>query len=240
MRVVISQSMYFPWVGLLEQVRLCDVFVHYDDVQFSKGSFVNRVQIKPPWGVCWLSVPLSGMRLGQSIEDVEIQEMGRWCGRHISLLTQSFEGARFANEAIGIVKKVYESPHTKIGALARTSLMAVCEYFGLTEGKEFIDVKDIGIKGCGSERVLSIVKKIGGSEYITGHGALDYLDHQAFENAGIRVRYMNYEKVPYPQLHGSFTPFVSSLDLIANCGKAGVSVIKSNAIDWREFHNESE
>ena len=81
MRVVISQSMLFPWVGLLEQVRLCDVFVHYDDVQFSKGSFVNRVQIKPPSGVCWLSVPLSGMRLGQSIEDVEIQEISRWSGR---------------------------------------------------------------------------------------------------------------------------------------------------------------
>ena len=44
--VVISQPMLFPWVGMFEQVALADVFVHYDDVQFSKGSFTNRVQLK--------------------------------------------------------------------------------------------------------------------------------------------------------------------------------------------------
>ena len=44
--VVISQPMLFPWVGMFEQIRLADVYVHYTDVQFSKGSFVNRVQIK--------------------------------------------------------------------------------------------------------------------------------------------------------------------------------------------------
>ena len=36
MNVVISQPMLFPWVGMLEQVRLADSYVHYSDVQFSK------------------------------------------------------------------------------------------------------------------------------------------------------------------------------------------------------------
>ena len=44
--VVISQPMFFPWVGMFEQIALADVYVHYDDVQFSKGSFTNRVQLK--------------------------------------------------------------------------------------------------------------------------------------------------------------------------------------------------
>ena len=44
--VVISQPMYFPWVGMLEQMALADVWVHLDDAQFSKGGFFNRVQIK--------------------------------------------------------------------------------------------------------------------------------------------------------------------------------------------------
>lgn len=38
--------MFFPWVGFLEQLKLVDVYVFYDDVQFSKGSFTNRVQVK--------------------------------------------------------------------------------------------------------------------------------------------------------------------------------------------------
>ena len=41
--------MYFPWVGLLEQVCSADCFVHYDDVQYVRG-FCNRVQMKVPNG----------------------------------------------------------------------------------------------------------------------------------------------------------------------------------------------
>ena len=81
-RVVISQSMLFPWVGLLEQVRLADAFVHYDDVQFSKGSFVNRVQLKTPQGVRWMTVPLHDLHLGQRIDEVRIAPAGEWRARH--------------------------------------------------------------------------------------------------------------------------------------------------------------
>jgi hypothetical protein len=46
---------------------------------------------------------------------------------------------------------------------------------------------------------------------------------------------MEYERRPYQQLHRSFDPHVSILDLIANCGQAGRQYIASSTIDWREF-----
>ena len=52
--VVISQPMYFPWIGIFEQIRLADVFVFYDDVQFTRG-FINRVQYKTPQGTGWIT-----------------------------------------------------------------------------------------------------------------------------------------------------------------------------------------
>ena len=66
--VVVSQPMFFPWVGMFEQIRLADAYVHYTDVQFSKGSFVNRVQIKTADGFRWLTVPLKNVALGQNID----------------------------------------------------------------------------------------------------------------------------------------------------------------------------
>ena len=45
MKVVITQSMLFPWVGMLEQIRLADILIHYDDVAFSEvvfNIFYNR------------------------------------------------------------------------------------------------------------------------------------------------------------------------------------------------------
>ena len=41
--------------------------------------------------------------------------------------------------------------------------------------------------------------------------------------------------IPYKQNHGPFTPFVSALDLVANCGKDGIEVMVSETKAWRDF-----
>ena len=72
-------------------------------------------------------------------------------------------------------------------------------------------------------------------EYITGHGARNYLDHKLFNNSDVDVKYMQYNYEEYKQQHGNFTPYVTALDLVANCGKEGISFISTIPVDWREF-----
>jgi hypothetical protein len=61
------------------------------------------------------------------------------------------------------------------------------------------------------------------------------LDHEKFDAVGARVNYLDYQKHPYPQQHGLFTPYVSALDLIANCGPDGRDVLCSKAVYWKSF-----
>ena len=91
------------------------------------------------------------------------------------------------------------------------------------------------IHGSSWERVLSIVKAVGGRRYVTAHGAANYLDHQAFEAQGISVEYVDYSQESYSQLHGSFTPYVSVLDLVANLGPRANDAIRPKTIPWQEF-----
>ena len=70
------------------------------------------------------------------------------------------------------------------------------------------------------------------------NGGVDYLDHELFNEVGIAVEYMDYEKCEYPQLYGEFTPFVSALDLLANCGQEGRDVIAPQTVCWKDFINE--
>ncbi len=235
MRVVITQSMLFPWVGLLEQMRLADVFVHYDDVQFSKGSFTNRVQVKTATGRRWMTVPLRDLQLGTVIDEVKTAPAVHWRDKHLSLLEQSFQGAPHAEEALSLAREVYAGDLPNIGHLARSSMIALGRYFGLLEGKRVLDVRELGIGGSGSQRVLDIVRGVGGTTYVTGHGARNYLDHEAFEQAGVKVHYMRYACNPYPQRWGEFTPFVTALDLVASLGRDGRRHISSTGVSWRDF-----
>ncbi len=235
MKVVITQSMLFPWVGLLEQIRLADVIVFYDDVQFSKGSFTNRVQVKTPTGIQWMTVPLQDLKLGAVIDEVKTVPAVQWREKHLVLLDRSFKGAPYTNDAVLMAREIYSVDHPSIGHLARTSMLALSHYFGLLEGKRVLDVRELCVKGSGSQRVLDIVRAIGGTIYITGHGARNYLDHEAFEASGVKVHYMHYERHPYPQLWGEFTPFVTALDLLANLGRDGQYQIAPACVPWREF-----
>jgi hypothetical protein len=227
--------MYFPWVGLLEQIRLADVFVHYDDVQFSKGSFSNRVQIKTHKGVAWMTIPLLGVRMGQSICEVQIDETRDWRGQHQDLLYQAYLDAPFRDEMLGLVQRVHERPAYSLADITRASIVELTRYFDLERTTRFVDSESLCIPGNGSRRVLDIVLALGGDRYVTGHGAKNYLDHASFEQSSIAVEYMDYRFVSYPQLHGAFTPYVSALDLVANCGMEGSAVICSSALSWREF-----
>lgn len=234
-RVVISQPMYFPWVGMLEQIRLADHFVFYDDVQFSKGSFVNRVQIKTASGIKWLTVPLNGLSLGQRIQDVQIDARKDWRRQHIDMLRQAYAGTPHLKDMLDLVKDVFDANPQTIGQLSELSMMALCHYFELSASRRFDHIANLGIAGSGSQRVLDIVTHLGGNRYITGLGAANYLDHEAFERAGVQVEYMAYQKQPYPQQHGEFTPYVSALDLVANLGREGRSCICSSTVNWKAF-----
>ncbi len=240
MQVVLSQSMYFPWLGFLEQIRLADAFVLYDDVQFSKGSFTNRVQIKTSTGVRWMTVPLLGLRLGQHIDAVQLDDRQDWRSRHRHQLAVAYRDAPFATEMLDLVDTVFSKPVATLSQLAYASTLALADYFGLSTHLRQYSASEMNIPGTGSQRVLDIVLAVGGTHYITGHGGRKYLKHQAFEEYGVTVRYMDYLRLPYPQLHGAFTPHVSALDLIANCGKGGIRYIQSTTTTWEKFVNESK
>lgn len=232
--VVISQSMYFPWVGLLEQVRLSDIFVHYDDVQYARG-FCNRVQVKTAQGSKWISVPLRDWHRGQRIDEIVIDNRIDWRSQHRELLRQAYFKAPFRDEMLALVDELFCRELPILADLARESLLSLARYFGLIENQEFMKSRDLNVPGSSSQRLLDITRAVGGNVYVTGHGASNYLDHMLFERSGISVHYMNYLMNPYPQLHGNFTPYVSSLDLVANCGPLGERVICPKTIDWKEF-----
>ncbi len=233
--VVISQPLFFPWVGLFEQIRLADVYVHYDDVAFSKGSFVNRVQLKTPYGPEWMTIPLRSRRLGQPINELIADDQQDWRARHLTRLEQLYRAAPYRDEMLELVASLYERPFPRLSNLLREVIEAVCRYFCLAQQTQFLLSSELGIGNSSSQRVLAVVRQLGGDRYVTGHGARNYLDHEAFAAAGICVEYLDYQRRPYPQQFGSFDPHVSILDLIANVGRAGGGSICSPTVPWREF-----
>ena len=233
--VVITQPMYFPWVGMLQQIRRCSTLVFYNDVQYSKGSFTNRVQVKTSGGRKWLTVPLRKVELGQHICDVEIDNRKDWQNSHRDFLRQAFADAPYRNDMLAVVDRVFSGGYRLLADVSRASMVSLMEYFELEKNLRILDSEALAVDGKSTQRVVDICLALKGQHYITGHGAKNYLDHEEFETKNISVSYLDYQLSPYPQSFGDFTPYVTGLDLVAHCGRSGAEYIQGGLTPWRDF-----
>lgn len=72
-KVGVIQSNYIPWKGYFDLIHDVDLFVFYDDVQYTKNDWRNRNLIKTPTGAKWLTIPVSS-NLNNLIYEVELKD----------------------------------------------------------------------------------------------------------------------------------------------------------------------
>ena len=78
-----------------------------------------------------------------------------------------------------------------------------------------------------TERLADLCAQAGGTEYISGPAAKDYIEDHYFIERGIKLSWFDYNGyLEYPQLWGEFTHGVTILDLLFNCGKDAPSFMR--------------
>jgi hypothetical protein len=89
---------------------------------------------------------------------------------------------------------------------------------------------DLHPAGKSNELLVDILKRVKADRYLSGVGARAYFDPVPFDKAGIEVIWQDFKHPVYPQLHGEFIPYLSSIDLLFNCGRENSSKILRNCI----------
>ncbi|HEX7555198.1 MAG TPA: WbqC family protein, partial [Leptolinea sp.] len=82
-----------------------------------------------------------------------------------------------------------------------------------------------GVEGTKTDRLISILEKVGATHYFSGPSARDYIENEKFAEAGIKLDYMGYDYPEYPQLYPPFDPQVSILDTLFMMGDETLKTI---------------
>lgn len=225
-KVAIVQSNYIPWKGYFDMIACVDEFILYDDMQYTRRDWRNRNQIKTPQGVQWITVPvLVKGKYHQKIRETEID--GRdWAADHWKSLSQNYRRAPHFGEIAAWVEPLYlGETYTHISQLNRRFIEAVSGYLGY---KTVISNSwDYTLMDGKSERLADLCAQAGGTEYISGPAAKDYIEESEFTSRGIKLTWFDYAGYPeYPQLWGEFQHGVTILDLLFNCGKEAPQFMK--------------
>ena len=218
-RVAINQSNYIPWKGYFDLMHDVDLFLFYDDVQFTVRDWRNRNRVKTPQGLSWLTVPV-GSDTNRRICDVRIVDAS-WQDRHWRTLQHAYGRAPFFATYAPFLESVYRGR-------VWTSLSELNQFLITHIARENLGIEvEIGDSAAYSttsakqERIVDLLHAVGATAYHSGPAAKAYLDPERFAREGIDLVWKDYSGYPeYPQMHPPFEHAVTVLDLLFHTGPA--------------------
>jgi hypothetical protein len=225
MRTAILQPFYLPYAGVFELVRLADVFVLYDDVQFVAQNWQCRNRIKTAQGVQWLTVPIHRDH-GQLIKDVRVNNSKPWGRKHWRSIAQAYAKAPHVDLLEHELRPLLERRWTSLCELNLTTFRAICDVLGLD--RTFLRSSELSLTGKGNDRVLDCCRAVGATSYLSGPAGRAYLREEDFGAAGIALEYLDFEHPTYEQLHGDFVSHLSVLDTLAHLGPDTAAVLEGS------------
>ena len=221
MKCVILQPSYIPWRGFFDQVRKADLFVFYDDVQYDKRGWRNRNRIKTPSGPLWLTVPV--LAKGSQTEHIPIHEIRvcwdePWNRAHWKSIQMAYARAPFFKQYAALVEEKYAGHPELLADFTIELTIVLARALGIQHTQFARSSQIEGVEGAKTDRLISVLQKVGASHYISGPSAKDYIEDDKFAAAGITLEYMSYDYPEYPQLYPPYDPQVSILDLFFMLG----------------------
>ena len=220
MRVAILQPSYIPWRGLFHQIQKVDTFIFYDDVQYDKHGWRNRNRIKFPGDPKWLTIPV---RSGGSVTDkipihrIEVIWDKEWANAHRQTMQQAYKTAPFWKRYVPLLDDFYSRKPALLADFTIDFTIALARELGVGD-RQFLRSSSLPSEGTKTDRLISILKPLGCTHYVSGPSAKDYLEEDKIAAAGMTLEYMTYNYPEYPQLHPPYDPQVSVLDLLFMTG----------------------
>jgi len=224
-RIAIVQSSYIPWKGYFDLIRSVDAFLLLDNVQFTRRDWRSRNRIKTRQGLAWLSIPVhTHGRYTQLIQDTTTSDPD-WGRRHWRTIRANYAKAPYFDRYADRLAALYEHSSMRLSEINHAFITAICESLGITTPITWSSAFDT--RDTPSERLIDLCRAVGGTEYLSGPSARDYLDVAALEAAGIAVQFADYSGYPeYSQPHGPFEHYVSVLDLLFCTGPRALEFMK--------------
>lgn len=216
--VVIHQPDFLPYLGFFHRFLHADLWVVFDHVQFlnNSKSWHNRDKIKTPSGEKWLTVAVQKCPQKTPINEVLLSDTQDWRSDNLNLIRQNYSKAVYFKEIFPHIEKLYSLKVDRMIEFNLASIDMIMEMLDIKIDRVYSS--SMSPQGFKNELLLDILKKTNGSRYLTGTGSKNYLDFELFREHKIEVVIQEFKHPVYPQLWGDFVPFLTTVDMLFNCG----------------------
>jgi hypothetical protein len=174
MKVVVLQSNYIPWKGYFDLINDADLFIFYDEVQYTKNDWRNRNQICTKNGLQWLTIQIYKDAVNGKISDVKLSP--QWQDLHFKSLYLGYKSApQFKQLEELMYDYLIDKKWTSLKDLNHYLIKKISSNIGIKTN--FEDSTNYLLEGNKVQRLLNLLVQVGATEYISGPSGKNYLNN---------------------------------------------------------------
>lgn len=209
------QPYFLPYLGYWELMNNVDVFVVYDDVKYTKQSWMNRNRYLSAAGPKYFSIPLSkasdySVVSARKILDVFFKGGAK---KTANAIINAYINSPFFADGKDILD-VFNFYESNFFLFVFNSLEQV--RIKLEISSRLLISSDIRIDSQlrGQDRVLAICSALGATSYVNPIGGQHLYSTSLFARYGIDLLFQDFSLHEYSQMSEDFFPKMSILDSI--------------------------
>jgi hypothetical protein len=212
MKVAIMQPYFFPYIGYFSLIKVVDLFIFYDDVNYIKGGWVNRNRILINSEAKYLTLNVKNGSPNKLINEIEFDDNRQ---KLLKTIEQNYKKAPYFKQVWPLLETNLKLKTTSLADIAINSVRSVTNYLGMKTKFEISSVSYPETKGLErSDRLKQICRKTHADTYINAIGGIDLYDKNDFLKNHINLQFLKPQLLQYKQYKETFIPGLSIIDVL--------------------------
>ena len=215
MKIAIMQPYFFPYIGYFQLINAVDVFVVYDNIQFTKKGWFHRNRILINGKDKMFSVPL---KKDSDYLDVAQRELAdsfyNESKKVIRRIKASYQKAPYYKKVMPLIEECFQRGSGNLFEFIHTSLELLIRFLRIDTTMIISSAIDIDHTLKSQNKVIAICKNLNADIYINAIGGQDLYMPEVFRNNGIELCFLKTKSIEYKQLDNDFVPWLSIIDVM--------------------------
>lgn len=216
MKISIMQPYFLPYIGYFQLMSVSDVFVVYDNIEYSKKGWINRNRFLINGHEQIITLPIKKASDYLQINERELADnKQKDLDRIIRLIASSYAKAPYFKEVIPLVIQILKCEHNNLFDFILNSIILIRNHLDISSKLVISStIEKTGTKYKGEERVISICKSLSANVYINPPGGKLLYSKENFIKNGIELKFLNPNIFEYKQFNNNFIGSLSILDVL--------------------------
>lgn len=215
MKLAIMQPYFLPYIGYFQLINAVDIFVIYDNIEFTKKGWMNRNRILVNEKDEYITVPL---KKDSDFLKVYQRELAvtyiKDRVKIIAKIAEVYKKAPHYNAVMPMIEDIFMFNSHNLFDFILNSLKKFCDYLEVTTDIVVSSSLQIDHSLKSQSKVIAICNELKATTYVNAIGGLELYNDEEFINNDIQLNFIKTLSITYNQFGENFIPWLSIIDVV--------------------------